>query len=293
MRKSKTVVVTLFDDIQLLDVAGPVEVLSVANALVGEPFYQLHYLNLDGDHAPRTSAGVSLACGEIDDRTIQNIDLLLVPGAREPIVISKLGQPDFLLRLKNLVQRADIKASICMGCFFLGELGLLDQRRVTTHWNGIEQLSLRYPLAKVQKNILYVKEEDIWTSAGIMSGVDMMLAMVMEDLGPQMALSVARVLVVYLVRDGGQEQFSAPIDYQSRAQDSGILSLIAWLEANLNKHISVDEMAERSNNSVRSLHRKCINAFSLTPAQLLTKLRLERARASGYFCEKCGRSMWF
>ncbi|OZG70860.1 hypothetical protein BTA51_23775 [Hahella sp. CCB-MM4] len=279
MHKPKTVVIALFDDVQLMDVAGPAEVLSVANALMDKPCYELHYFNLDGDHSPRTSAGVALDCKPPCEEVFREIDLLLIPGARDHIILKKIEQQDFMGRLQALVQRAKIKASICMGSFFLGELGLLDQRKVTTHWDGIDRLKCRYPMAKVQNNILYVNDGDIWTSAGIMSGVDMMLAMVMNDLGPQMALSVARVLVVYLFRDGGQAQFSAPIDFQSKVRDPGMLSLIAWLEANLNRDISVNEMAEESGNSVRSLHRKCLNAFALTPAQLLTKLRLERARS--------------
>jgi transcriptional regulator GlxA family with amidase domain len=180
--------------------------------------------------------------------------------------------------LERAVNRAERTASVCTGAFLLGQLGRLDGHRVTTHWLGTEDLRQAYPAAVVEDDRLYIKDRRLWTSAGVLSGVDMMLAMVSEDLDSATALRIARSLVVFLVRDGGQSQFSGPIDLQSKANRSDIVSLVGWLESRLQQHTSVEDMAQQLSTSVRTLHRRCLQALSLTPAQLLSELRLERAR---------------
>lgn len=274
----KQVVIVLYDDVQLMDVAGPAEVLSVANALSETPLYELHYFSIYEQQSVKTSAGTNLSCRPISEFSLEKIDLLIIPGGHNFVVLQRLADEHFMQQIARLCALADIKASICMGSFFLGELGLLDGHKVTTHWDGVHILKQRYPAAQVQDNILYVNEGSIWTSAGIMSGVDMLLAFVVKDAGKSLALAVARILVVYLFREGGQAQFSAPINYQTRAPDAGLMSLISWLEHNLHKQLSVDQMAEAMHISIRNLHRKCQQAFDMTPAQLLIELRLERSR---------------
>lgn len=274
----KHVVFLLYDGVQLLDIAGPAEVLSVANALSQADQYQLHYLSTDEQSAVRTSIGTRLECQPFSQWTAQAVDMVIVPGGHHSVVMQRLEDPAFISRIRHVCDRATIKASVCMGSFFLGEIGYLNHRKVTTHWDGLQQLQQRYPQACVQENILYVNEGDIWTSAGIMSGVDMMLAFLAQDCNKTLALAVARILVVYLFRDGGQAQFSAPINYQSRATDSSLMALISWLEQHLHQPLSVDDMATATLTSVRNLHRKCQQTFDMSPAQLLQELRLERAR---------------
>jgi transcriptional regulator GlxA family with amidase domain len=154
----------------------------------------------------------------------------------------------------------------------------LNKRRATTHWYGIEKLQKYYPEVIVEHDTLYVHDNDLWTSAGVFAGVDMTLAMVKYDLGPQVALQIARELVMFLVRDGGQSQFSAPVNLQSKVGTSSLTALIAWLESRLDAAITVEQMAEHMNMSVRSLHRHCQLTLAMTPAQLITELRLERSR---------------
>lgn len=166
---------------------------------------------------------------------------------------------------------------MCSGAFILGRLGLLDGHQVTTHWRGTDALRQLYPSASVDNDSLYGQDRQLWTSAGVLSGIDMMLAMVGQDLGSAIALRIARSLVVFLIRDGGQSQFSGPIDLQSKASRSDIVSLVGWLESRLEKTVTVEQMAERLSTSVRTLHRRCLDSLNLTPAQMLSELRLERA----------------
>lgn len=272
----KEVVILLYDGVQLMDFGGPSEVLSVANALSPEPLYNITYVTPNPSGKVQTSSYLEVTAKPLF--VPENVDLLILPGAHESVMHVALKDQQILRWISEVTKVAKIKASICMGCFFLGEVGLLNHRKVTTHWIGIDHLKQRYPEAIVQDNILYVNEGDIWTSAGITSGVDMMLAMVMKDYGSELALSVARVLVVYLLRQGGQAQFSMPIDFQSKSKDPGLISLIAWLETRLDKATTVEDMAKYSLMSVRTLHRNCSTAFQMSPAQLLAELRLERGR---------------
>ncbi|MFC3150159.1 GlxA family transcriptional regulator [Litoribrevibacter euphylliae] len=272
----KQVFILLYDGVQLMDFGGPSEVLSVANALSPEPLYQVTYVTPNASGKVQTSAYLEVTAQPFF--IPKEIDLLILPGAHESVMEEVLKDKQILRWISDVAKISKIKASICMGCFFLGEVGLLKDRKVTTHWDGLSRLKQSYPEAIVQDNILYVNEGDIWTSAGITSGVDMMLAMVMKDCGPELALAVARVLVVYLLRQGGQAQFSMPIDFQSKSKDASLISLISWLETRLDKPTSVDDMAKFTLNSVRTLHRNCVNAFNMSPAQLLSELRLERGR---------------
>ena len=273
----KNVYFVLYDGVQLLDVAGPAEVLSQANMEVGHQAYTIHYVANTATGTVRSSAGLGLAVAPLPAIT-GAIDLLVVPGAVPEALQRAASDEQLMAWLDTAADRAERIASVCTGAFLLGQLGRLDGDRVTTHWLGLEDLRQAFPRAIVEEDSLYVKHRQLWTSAGVLSGVDMMLALVSEDLDSATALRIARALVVFLVRDGGQSQFSGPIDLQSKARRADIVSLVGWLESRLQQPTTVEQMAEQLSTSVRTLHRRCLDALSLTPAQVLSELRLERAR---------------
>ncbi len=272
------VVIPLFPGVELLDVAGPAEVFTVANYESGEEAYRIHYLCLRPKRAVRAYSGLEIR-GKSWRAMPKAVDTLVVPGAEFQPLFQALADRQLLRAIDRLAERSERCTSVCSGAFFLGELGRLDGRRVTTHWVGVGDLAARYPDATVVEDSLYQRDGNLWTSAGVLSGVDMTLAMVREDLGAEIALKVARRLVVFLIRDGGQPQFSAPMNLQSRAAGRELGELVSWLETQLAEPVTVADMAERMAMSVRTLHRRCLDTFGMTPARLLGELRLEHARS--------------
>jgi transcriptional regulator GlxA family with amidase domain len=275
---AKPVFFVLYDGVELLDLAGPAEVFSQANTLLGSKAYDIHYVSAHNDRPVQTTAGLPV-CATALPRKVDAIDTVFVPGAELPALEAAIADPKLMDWLRRTLPKSDRIASVCTGAFILGALGKLDKRRVTTHWAGIEQLQQMFPAAQVQNDTLYINDDELWTSAGVLSGVDMALAIVSQDHSRSLALEIARLLVVYLFRDGGQTQFSAPIDMQSKAAQSDLLRLTAWLLANVDKAISVEAMADYMSTSVRSLHRHCQDVFGISPAKLFVELRLEHARS--------------
>jgi transcriptional regulator GlxA family with amidase domain len=201
-------------------------------------------------------------------------DTLLIPGgdgARAP-------DPD----LVDWVQRASRKArrtvSVCTGAFLLAAAGLLDHRRATTHWNWCEELAEEYPNVHVEPDSVFVREGELWTSAGVTAGIDLALALVEEDLGPGVALAVARELVVFLKRPGGQAQFSSALSAQQAARPA-LREVQAWIAGHLSEDLSVAALAERSMMSERSFARTFRQEVGQTPAAYVEALRIEQARA--------------
>ncbi len=274
---AKHVVIPLYPGVELLDVAGPAEVFTVANFESNSERYRVHYLCLEPQRRVRSSSGLEIG-GKSLRAMPKTIDTLLIPGAESPQLLRALDDRRLLRALDTLAARSKRRTSVCTGAFFLGELGHLDNRRVTTHWAGIAELTNRFPAATVVQDSLYQRDGRVWTSAGVLSGVDMTLAMVRQDLGADIALQVARRLVVFLIRDGGQPQFSKPMNLQGRTDGLDLAELVSWLEARLSEHITVADMADRMSMSVRTLHRRCVETFNMTPARLLNELRLEHAR---------------
>lgn len=275
---TKVVYVPIYEGVQLLDVSGPAEVLSQANSVVEHLAYDIRYVCTNPNGVVTSSAGLRLA-GDPLPNNVSDAHTLLIPGATESALLAALEDEALIRWLMTVAAHADRKASVCSGTFFLGRIGLLAGRNVTSHWAAIDQLQKQFPQAKVEQDALFVHDGDMWTSAGVLSGVDMALAIVTHDLGVEVALRIARDIVVFLVRNGGQSQFSAPIDLQIKAGHSDLLRLVAWLENRLANTVTVEQMAEFMTTSVRTLHRHCQSTFSMTPTQILSELRLERGRA--------------
>jgi transcriptional regulator GlxA family with amidase domain len=271
---SKHAAIVLYDDVQLLDVAGPADVFLQANRRAGGGAYELSFVAAQA--SVRGAGGLTLTATPIASMA-GRIHTLIVPGGPVEPVSDALADRQLLTWIGRVAATATRVVSICSGAFLLGSLGLLDGRRATTHWVALDRFAARFPNVRVEREALFVEDGRFWTSAGVASGIDLALAMVGRDLGPDIALQVARDLVLHLVRPGGQSQFSAPLSLQRRAGPD-LAQLIPWLTERLDKDITVGAMADAMGMSERTFHRRCLSAFKLAPAKLLSELRLDRAR---------------
>ncbi|XGV94791.1 MAG: GlxA family transcriptional regulator [Leptolyngbya sp. BL-A-14] len=265
------VIFLVLDKVQLLDLAGPAQVFSMA-ASYGAP-YSLHFCANSSE--VRSAQGLFL--GQLEPLLpVSADDLIMIAG----VMLEQPAQPllDEETRnwLLNAYQKGTRVASICTGAMALGEAGLLDGRRCTTHWFKIAELQQRYPLAHVVEGVLYVSDRGITTSAGIASGIDMALSIVEQQHGPRLTATVARYLVIYLRRNGSQSQQSVYLEYRNHLH-SGVHQVQNWLAEHATTVISLDELAQIANMSVRSLSRAFKEATGLTPVQYQQCLRLEVA----------------
>jgi transcriptional regulator GlxA family with amidase domain len=169
-------------------------------------------------------------------------------------------------------------ASVCTGVFGLAAAGLVDGRRVTTHWKFVPELRKRFPDLEVDPDAIFVKDGPFYTSAGITAGIDLSLALIEEDCGPSVSLAVARELVVYLRRPGGQTQFSEPLRFQTQSSDR-LADVAGWIAANLDKPITIETLAERARLCPRQFSRRFKRAFGESPAAFVEKTRLKEAQA--------------
>lgn len=265
-----------FPGVQLLDVCGPLQVFASANELaVQQRRAQPYATRVVAAEAGlvTSSSGVALLASSI--RSVKGlIDTLIVPGGRG---VSAASADARLTRWtwRQAGQSRRI-ASVCSGAFLLAEAGLLDGRRVVTHWARCDELANRYPALRVETDPIFVRDGDIWTSAGVTAGIDLALALVEEDLGCSVALEVARELVVFLKRPGGQSQFSAMLSMQKAGDRFG--ELHAWVLAHLAADLSVPTLARRLHMSERSFMRHYKAETGRTPARAVEQLRVEAAQ---------------
>lgn len=270
----RRIAILLYGNMQLLDAAGPADVFGQANRRAGGGAYEVMFVG------PRrtvpTIAGLTLAAMPLPGAR-RPVHTLIVPGGRRRGLRAVLDDKRLMRWMERSVDTAQRVVSICTGAFILAAMGALNGRRATTHWGWLDVLATRFPDIRVEREALFVEDGRIWTSAGVASGVDLALALVARDLGHDVALQVARDLVLHLVRPGGQSQFAEPLALQSRGPDLG--RLIAWLAPRLDHAVSVAHMASAMGMSERSFHRRCMTAFGLAPGRLLAALRLDHARA--------------
>jgi len=274
---SRRVVFVLFDSFAALDVIGPADVFAEANRLAtGTPPYGLRFVS--DQTQVRASSGALFGTEPLDQVSPEKTEMLMVPGAdEEPLraALANAGLRDWVRAAASSAQRV---CSVCSGAFILADLGLIKGKRATTHWRGL-QLLRRWPGAPiVDQDALYTEDGNLWTSAGVTAGIDMALAMVERDLGRAAALKIARELVLFLVRPGGQSQFSAPLNLQARSAATDLSRLPFWLESRLTEPTTVEDMANAMGMSVRTFHRRCLAVFDQTPLQVLLTVRLERVR---------------
>ncbi|MFC6746212.1 GlxA family transcriptional regulator [Methylobacterium persicinum] len=258
---------------QILDVTGPAQVFATANDLTPPSMprpYEVALVSLEPDVV--TSSGVVLkpeaaACQS-------SLGTLIVSGGygvdaarRNKVLI------DWIRRRASMAERT---ASVCSGAFLLAEAGLLDGRRAVTHWQRCAEFQGRYPAVRLDPDPIFVRDGEIWTSAGVTAGIDLALAMVEEDLGRPLALAVARQLVVFLKRPGGQAQFSDALTLQ--ASDQTFAELHAWIATHLGGDLALTTLAERAGMSLRTFCRRYRRGTGRTPSEGVELIRLERAR---------------
>ncbi|MDI3404046.1 GlxA family transcriptional regulator [Streptomyces cavernicola] len=274
----KDVLVVLFDDVQSLDVTGPVEVFTGATYAAaasggasGSPGYRVRTASLDG--APvRTSSGLTV----VPDRSLAGgptPHTLLVPGGHGP----RSTDAGLVDAVRELAPRARRLVSVCSGALLLAEAGLLDGRRATTHWMFCEKLARDHPEVRVEADRIFVRDGHVATSAGVTAGIDLALALVEEDLGRDIALTVARHLVVFLRRPGNQAQFSAQLAAQT-AQREPLREVQQWITEHPASDLSVEALAARARLSPRHFARAFQTETGVTPGRYVERVRLEHAR---------------
>ena len=277
MSKSANIVIPLYDGVVPLDITGPVGVFGEANNQLGHQRYAIFYLTPASRTTVVAAGGLELG-GRGFEEMPEQIDLLLVPGADQGPLEKVLQDTAFKQSLITLAERSKRLASVCSGAFLLAAAGLISNNKVTTHWAGIRELKRRFPDLKVVDDCLYVNDGSLWTSAGVLSGVDMSLHIIKQDLGHDIALKVARRLVAFLVRPGGQSQYSSALAFQTRSSSNRLDELVAWMSNNLEQSISVTDMAGYLCVSERSIHRMCQDSLGMGPGHLLRRLRLDRSK---------------
>ncbi|GGL78802.1 transcriptional regulator [Streptomyces fumigatiscleroticus] len=266
----RTLLVVLFDGVQSLDVTGPVEVFAGAETRTPGT-YRIRTASLDG--APvRTSSGLTLVPdGALADSPDPHT--LLVPGGRG----TRRPDPRLLAWLREHGPRAERLVSVCTGAVLLAGAGLLDGRRATTHWAYCDTLARRHPAVTVEPEPVFVRDGHIATSAGVSCGIDLALALVEEDLGRDVALSVARHLVVFLRRPGNQAQFSAQLAAQT-ARREPLRDVQQWITEHPAGNLSVEALAARAGLSPRHFARAFRAETGTTPGRYVDRVRLEHAR---------------
>ena len=276
---ARRVVILIYPGVTLLDAAGPAQVFSTANKQEARapdaPPYALRLASPSGGEIPSDS-GVTLGTLSLAEAAAEPIDTLIVSGGIGVFDLFEERQVIDWIRTQN--RRCRRLASTCMGAFLTAEAGLVDGETVTTHWNHIEDLRRRYPKIDVQCDPLFVRSGRLWSSAGVTAGIDLALAMVEEDHGHEVAMQVARSLVVFVKRPGGQSQFSNVLIAQQADGDGGFSELHAWIAGHLASDLKVETLARRAGMSPRSFARHYKARTGSTPAKAIEMIRVETAK---------------
>jgi len=272
---TRRVEILAFEEVQLLDVAGPLQVFASANDLARAAGRPPPYTLAVAAERPRVtaSAGLGLAVQCLSAPSVP-VDTLIVAGGFG--VEAACANAALIRWITARAAAARRTASVCTGAFLLATAGLLDGRRAVTHWRRCAEFARRFPSVQVEPDPIFVRDGTIWTSAGITAGIDLALALVEADLGRRVALAVARQLVVFLKRPGGQAQFSATLALQQA--DARFERLHAWIADNLCGDLSVAALADAAAMSERSFVRHYHRATGVTPARAIERIRVEAAR---------------
>jgi transcriptional regulator GlxA family with amidase domain len=292
-RSPRRIVMLAYEGANLIDLGGPMQAFEAANRLLrgieaepdaeaaegrggrATPAYEL-LLASEAGGPVMTGPGIAVLTRSIAELRDEPINTLIAPGG------SPNGEPVIPPALVALVaERAPTLrrlCSVCTGAFILAEAGVLDGLKVTTHWNWARRLAASYPSVTVDADPIFIREGAIWTSAGVTAGMDLALALIEEDAGHKIAVRVARELVMFMKRPGGQSQYSVPLSLQHGDDDALFAELHGWMAANLDEDLRVERLAARVSMSPRNFARLYAQRTGATPARTVEMMRLEAAR---------------
>ncbi|HEY8517458.1 MAG TPA: GlxA family transcriptional regulator [Candidatus Binatia bacterium] len=269
----RKVVIVAFPDVQMLDVVGPAEVFGTAERL--QPGRYQVELVARARGPLRTSSGIPILPRAVLSEVRGPIDTLIVAGGVG--VYEAAHDRELVAWVKRRARTCRRVASVCSGAFLLAEAGLLDGRRATTHWAAAENLAERYPRVTVDADPIFIRDGNVWTSAGVAAGIDLSLALVTDDHGPRVAREIARWLVLFLQRAGGQSQFSVQLAAQA-AERRPLRDLQSFIADHPSADLSVPALAERCGMSPRHFARVFRRELGMTPAAYVERSRLDAAR---------------
>ena len=275
---SRLIVFILTPQTVMLDVTGPLQAFHEAtDPATGDRAYRTVLASSHGGPV-MTDTGIPLDTVAIADLDPDKIHTLIAAGSDETLNATRdrhlIG---WLEKHRSTVSRI---GSVCIGAFILGAAGLLDGRSCVTHWRWCQRLQDMFPQSHVASDPIYVHDGPVWTSAGVTTGIDMAVAMIEQDLGREAALAVARSLIVFIRRPGGQSQFSLPLEHQARDSTGRFDGLHGWITQHLHTRLSVEDLAEQAGMSPRNFSRSYKSATGQSPARSIELMRLEAARTA-------------
>jgi len=273
---ARLVVMLAYEGANLIDICGPLQTFSSATRLMGNRCtrpYVGTVASLAGGLVT-TAPGLAIMTQSLAGLDCHAIDTLIVPGGSPqgaPVIV-----PELVAWITRRACAARRVASVCTGAFMLAATGLLDRKRVTTHWSWAERLAELHPKVRVDPDPIFIKEGKMWTSAGVTAGIDLALAQIAEDFGHHVALATARQLVMFIKRPGGQSQFSVPLASQL-SEGEGFTGLHAWIADHLSGDLRVERLARQAGMSPRTFARLYKARVGRTPAKTVEAMRLEAA----------------
>lgn len=272
--KPRTIAFLIFDQFQILDAAGPISAFDIAERFAPGS-YRLRFLSAAGGLVA-SSAGVAFSTEAMSRAPLTHINTLIAAGGMGTKAAAQDAK--LLAYLRRAHMRVRRLASVCSGSFLLAAAGLLDGKSATTHWRQAPLMQRLFPDVNVEPDRIHVEDSGIWTSAGVTAGIDLSLAMIAEDLGPEIAKEVAREMVVYARRPGGQTQHSTLVELDTPG--GRFASLHAWIRAHLAEELPVERLAVQAAMSTRNFTRAYTKETGIPPAKAVERIRLEAARAA-------------
>ena len=262
--------VLIYPDFQLLDATGPISTFELATRFAPDAYRIRLFAEEPG--LVKSSSGVALQAEPLPNRPL---DTLVAVGGNGSLAAA--GSAKTIAWIKRAARNARRVASVCDGTYLLAAAGLLDGRKATTHWEVSADFARRHPKVHLDAERIFIKDGNIWTSAGITAGIDLVLALIGEDLGEEVARRTAQKLVVYHRRPGGQSQFSGLIEVDR--QDGRFAELLDWMRLHLDEPLTVERLADEAAMSPRHFSRAFTSETGMTPAKAVERLRVEAARA--------------
>jgi transcriptional regulator GlxA family with amidase domain len=279
LKPERRIAIVVYPGVSLLDLGGPLEAFRVAAEFAGTRGRRLNYrcsvVSSRGGQVP-TADGVPLIAESIRSLDRIEIDTLIVPGAF--LVEDVTRDAELIKWVAKRTPKCRRVCSVCVGSFMLAAAGLLNGRRAATHWMHTQLLARQYPDVKVEPDAIFVRDGRVWSSAGVTTGIDLALALIEEDCGRETAIGVARVLVVYLKRAGGQSQYSALLAAQAESESNNFADLERWITENLRADLSIESLADRAHMSPRNFARMYAKKRGRTPAKAVEAIRIDAAR---------------